>query len=179
MIYRPTDLPEPRRTTDLFRNECIRNGLPEPFLIGSNSHCWDVDCQTLGFDRTLLFMPQLGNLPEFMMDSPSESRRYRDAKLGVESDTLKLYDYEEAVVSMLGNRRSYSHSVYPSIFVGWDNVPRRGEHGIIIVNSSPAVFGRHLAHLANEVQQHPEDERFVFINAWNEWAEGNYLEPDI
>ncbi len=179
MIYRPTDLPKPRRTTDLFRNECIRNGLPEPFLIGSNSHCWDVDCQTLGFDRTLLFMPQLGNLPEFMVDGPTESRRTRNAKLGVESDTLKLYDYEEAVVSMLGNRRSYSHSVYPSIFVGWDNVPRRGEHGIIIVNSSPAVFGRHLAHLANEVQQHPEDERFVFINAWNEWAEGNYLEPDI
>jgi hypothetical protein len=179
LIYRPTDLPEPRRTTDLFRNECIRNGLPEPFLIGSNSHCWDVDCRTLGFDRTLLFMPQLGNLPEFMVDGPTEARGKRNAQLGADSDTLKLYDYEEAVVSMLGNRRSYSHPVYPSIFVGWDNVPRRGEHGIIIVNSSPGVFGKYLAELAGEVQQNPREERFVFINAWNEWAEGNYLEPDI
>jgi lipopolysaccharide biosynthesis protein len=179
LIYRPTDLPEPRRTTDLFRNECVRNGIAEPFLIGSNSHCWDMDCRTLGFDGTLLFMPQLGNLPEFMVDGPTEARRKRNAQLGVDSDKLKLYDYEDAVVSMLGNRRSYAHPVFPSIFVGWDNVPRRGEHGIIIVNSSPGVFGKYLAQLADEVQQNPREERFVFINAWNEWAEGNYLEPDF
>jgi hypothetical protein len=178
LIYRPTDLPQPERTTDLFRNECVRAGLREPFLIGSNSHCWDVDCRTLGFDGTLLFMPQLGNLPEFMDDGPSETRRKRNAQFGVDSDTLKLYDYESALLSMLGNRRSYPHPVHPSIFVNWDNVPRRGEHGIIIVNSSPAIFGKHLANLASEVQQNPKDERFVFLNAWNEWAEGNYLEPD-
>lgn len=178
LIYRPKDLPDPQRTTDLFRNECIRNGLPEPFLIGINSHCWNLDCRSIGFDGTLLFMPQLGNLPEFMNDDPSETKRERNIRLGVESDKLKIYDYEESLVTMLSNRKKYDHPVYPSIFVGWDNTPRRGENGIIIVNSEPAIFGKHLSELIDEVQQNPPDERFVFVNAWNEWAEGNHLEPD-
>jgi Glycosyltransferase WbsX len=178
LIYRPTDLPDPQRTTDLFRNESVRNGLPEPFLVGINAHCWNLDCRTIGFDQTLLFMPQLGNLPEFMVDEPSESKRQRNKKFGIESAKLKIYDYEEALISMLENRSKYKHPVVPSIFVGWDNTPRRSENGIIILNSKPAIFGKHLERLVQEVQVNPPDERMVFLNAWNEWAEGNHLEPD-
>ena len=178
LIYRPTDLPDPRRTTDVFRGECIRHGLKEPFLLGVNAHCWNLDCCTIGFDGTLLFMPQLGNLEEYMSDDPSETKRARNERFGVESDTLKLYDYEEALVSMLSNREQYDHYVYPSIFAGWDNTPRREENGIIILNSEPEIFGAYLSYLIDEVQANPPDQRIVFLNAWNEWAEGNHLEPD-
>ena len=89
---------------------------------------------------------------------------------------LKLYDYLEARRRMVMTGRS--HPVYPSVFVSWDNSPRRGENGIVIVNSSPENFELGLAEAVASVQDKPFDERLVFVNAWNEWAEGNHLEPD-
>lgn len=178
LIYRPTDLPDPKSTTDLFRAECMRCGINNPYLIGINSHCWDTDCRTLGFDATLLFMPQLGNLPEFMNDEPSATKLERNRRFGIDSSKLKIYDYAEAVKSMLSNRGKYAHPVIPSLFVGWDNTPRRGENSIIIVNNNPKVYQKALTGLIQEQAIKRKEERFVFLNAWNEWAEGNYLEPD-
>jgi hypothetical protein len=62
--------------------------------------------------------------------------------------------------------------------VGWDNTPRRGAEGIVLINATPSVFERHLRHAVERVSDRPFDERLVFLNAWNEWAEGNHLEPD-
>lgn len=179
LIYRPNDLPDAVKTTTLFREECLRHGVPNPYLVGINSHCWNLDCRTLGFDATLMFMPQLGNLPEFMNDEPSVGKLERNQKMGVESNKLKIYDYAEALESMLENRSKYAHPVIPSIFVGWDNTARRGENAIVITNTTPDVYGKALAKLVQEQQHKPEAERLIFINAWNEWAEGNHLEPDV
>jgi hypothetical protein len=114
-----------------------------------------------------------------MDDDPSEIKRKRNVRLGIDSDKLKIYDYDEALDSMLANKANCSHPVVPSLFVGWDNTPRRGENGIIIINSTPKKFGDTLHKLVLEVQDREPEERLVFVNAWNEWAEGNYLEPDI
>lgn len=179
LIYRPLDLPDPKRTTDLFRHECLRQGVHEPYLIGINSHCWKTDCKTLGFDTTLLFMPQLGNLPDYMDDSSSSSKLERNRQFGIENSKFKIYDYESSLNSMLDNRKKYEHSVIPSIFVGWDNTPRRGENSIIVVNNNPKTYHNALSSLVKEQSTKPSEERFIFINAWNEWAEGNYLEPDF
>ena len=63
LIYRPRHLPDPQRTTDVFRTECVKAGLPEPFLVGIDAHCQNFDCRSIGFDGTLSFEPQLGILP--------------------------------------------------------------------------------------------------------------------
>ncbi|MBI2821055.1 MAG: glycoside hydrolase family 99-like domain-containing protein [Acidobacteria bacterium] len=158
LIYKPHDLPDPRRTTDIFRNECVRQGLPPPYLVGINAHLRNVDCRTLGFDGTLDFEPQLGVLP------------------GPLEDGLKIYEY------VLGRRRMKSRNeafpLYPSIFVGWDNTPRRGADGIVFINATPENFEAGLAEIVQSVQRRPYEDRLVFVNAWNEWAEGNHLEPD-
>jgi hypothetical protein len=62
--------------------------------------------------------------------------------------------------------------------VGWDNSPRRGRHGIILLNGGPEHFERSLAEAAARAQRFVEEEQLIFVNAWNEWAEGNHLEPD-
>ncbi len=72
-----------------------------------------------------------------------------------------------------------NYFTHPCIFVSWDNTPRRGEDGIVIINSTPENFERGLADVVNTLEERPPDERLVFINAWNEWAEGNHLEPDL
>jgi lipopolysaccharide biosynthesis protein len=176
LIYRPCDLPEPNRTTDVFRAECSRNGLPEPCLLGINGHHPDVDYRDLGFDGTLDFQPELGSLPNCLHDGISLSKLQRNICSGVASATLRVYDYPTAR-RLMTKRRDFP--VYPSIVVGWDNTPRRGRNGIILINSPPEAFESGLSALVRAQAGKPYDDRLVFINAWNEWAEGNYLEPDL
>jgi len=62
--------------------------------------------------------------------------------------------------------------------VGWDNTPRRGEHGVVFVDSTPEAFEEALRGAVASTARRAFDDRLVFLNAWNEWAEGNHLEPD-
>jgi lipopolysaccharide biosynthesis protein len=176
LIYRPNALPNPKRTADTFRAECVRHGLRDPYLLGIDAHCPGVDCRTLGFDATVAFEPQLGALPQFMSDTPSLQKLCRNLALGVPSWRLKLYDYSGARELMMRRQRNFP--VHPCIFVGWDNTPRRARNGIVIINSTPERFASGLREMVRSLSSTPEDERLLFVNAWNEWAEGNHLEPD-
>jgi lipopolysaccharide biosynthesis protein len=158
LIYRPFDLPDARRTTDTFRQGCLRAGLSEPYLIGINAHRPREDTRPLGFDITLDFQPQLSAVP------------------GPTDPGLKLYDYAIATGSMRSQPRDFP--TLPCAVVSWDNTSRRGMDGIVFINSTPAAFGQNLAALAQRVIDRPPEERLLFVNAWNEWAEGNHLEPD-
>lgn len=177
MVYRPTDLPEPKRTTDTWRNECVRAGMPEPFLIGANAHSSSTDARELGFDATLAFKPELGALPRYMDDRITWKKFRRNLKFGARSAKLKLYSYAFAQKVMMRVQRPFP--MIPCVLVGWDNTPRRGENAIIVTNSAPEIFETVLGEVIASVQDKPYQERLVFVNAWNEWAEGNHLEPDM
>ena len=186
LVYRPNALADPPRTTDLWRDECVRSGVAEPYLIGINAHCPLLDCRTIGFDGTLNFEPQLGVLPEPMNDRPSIGKLKRNREFGVNSPKLKLYDYAKARQWMIDHREWMMNEgicqdfpTVPSIFVGWDNTPRRRRNGVVVLNSTPKRFERDLAQLLNDTRAKSCAERLIFINAWNEWAEGNHLEPDL
>lgn len=176
LIWRPRNLPEPRRTTDTLREQAVRAGLLEPYLVGVDAHCPNFDSRTIGFDDTMDFTPQLGLLPGAFDDRFSTRRLLRNLKLGVPSGNLKIYDYEEAWRTFFAARPAFPH--LPSVLVGWDNTPRRGRLGIILTNATPASFGRALEQAVDLVRDRHPEERIVFLNAWNEWAESNHLEPD-
>jgi lipopolysaccharide biosynthesis protein len=61
----------------------------------------------------------------------------------------------------------------------WDNASRRKYQYFAFYNSSPELFGKWLNSIVNKFIPYSQDENFIFINAWNEWAEGNHLEPDM
>lgn len=65
---------------------------------------------------------------------------------------------------------------FAGIFPGWDNTPRKDEEGVIVTRSTPGRFGK-LARRVMDISEQSGRE-FVFVNAWNEWSEGAYLEPD-
>jgi lipopolysaccharide biosynthesis protein len=177
LIYRPRDLPQPRRTVERIRTAALERGLEDPYLVGIDAHCPGVDCRDLGFDATLAFEPQLSALPDYNHEHRTLGRLKRNLKLRVASPALKIYDYVDARSRMAGIRRG--GPVHPCLFVGWDNSPRRGSKGVVIVNSTPPEIEAGLRDLIERVQPRPVEERFVFLNAWNEWAEGNHLEPDV
>jgi lipopolysaccharide biosynthesis protein len=69
--------------------------------------------------------------------------------------------------------------VYPCVYPNWDNTPRSGRQGLVITGSSPASFATHVAAAADYLSARPPGRRLLFVKSWNEWAEGNYLEPDL
>jgi lipopolysaccharide biosynthesis protein len=177
LIYRPLDLPNPQKSTDVFRNECVKSNIPEPYLVGMTAHCQHADCKTLGFDGTLNFEPQLAVLPDAFDERANISRSIRNLKFFVINPRLKIYNYSKARKLMLNQKPDFPF--YPCIFPRWDNTPRRARNSIIMVNSEPENFSRGLSDIVHSILDRPFDDRLVFLNAWNEWAEGNHLEPDI
>jgi len=176
LVYRPKHLPDPQRTLDTLRRVVTAEGVAEPWVLGIDGHCPGVDCRTLGCDSTVRFEPQLSALPEFMVDLPTPSKLLRNLRLGVTSARMKVYDYADARARM--NAAAYGHPYYPSVMVGWDNTPRRGARGVVVVNNTPGRLGEAVREAVASVSGRARDERLVFLNAWNEWAEGNHLEPD-
>jgi lipopolysaccharide biosynthesis protein len=179
LVYRPKHLPDPMKTTDTLRDECVRSGMPEPYLVGINAWSAAADSREFGFDCTLNFEPQLAALPDYMVDGPKASKLRRNMKLGVRSARLRTYDYLTARQLMGRRTEKLDFPFHPSIVVGWDSTPRRGNRGIILMNPTPERFRAGLSSLVAEAMGKPLEERLVFINAWNEWAEGNHLEPDL
>ncbi|MBU6276583.1 MAG: glycoside hydrolase family 99-like domain-containing protein [Planctomycetes bacterium] len=156
LVYRPLDLPEPRRFTDVVRRACALSGIADPLLLGISSH-HRADYRSAGFDGNVEFEPQLGVIPD---------------PLG---DGLKVHDYAASRARMAHARGS--SAAHPCIMVSWDNTPRRGANGIVFTGATPAAFEAGLREMIDSVQHQPAEERLVFVNAWNEWAEGNHLEP--
>lgn len=87
-------------------------------------------------------------------------------------------DYAKAVQTAI-TRPSPSFKLFPCVTPSWDNTPRMGEDGAIVINSSPELYEKWLTYVVNNFNPFSKKENFVFINAMNEWAEGNHLEPCI
>lgn len=70
-------------------------------------------------------------------------------------------------------------NVYPTIIPQWDRSPRVGRRDVIYVNATPQHFQEHVKHALQVIKGKTEDHRIIFMKSWNEWGEGNYVEPDI
>jgi lipopolysaccharide biosynthesis protein len=170
-IYRPHDLPDYKKTIATIKKIAVSKGLPEPFFIGSNSHTQQLD----GFDQVLNFEPQLSLLPNAFNDASTLKKLSGNFQHKAWSAKLKIYDYAKAKEIMAARKIPYKS--LPCVFVGWDNTARRGSNGIIIANQDKGVFKKSLERGKEMVKDNDAEEQIVFINAWNEWAEGNHLEP--
>lgn len=177
-VYAPSSLPEPRRTADTIKDCATAAGLPEPYLVAIDAHEPGVDWRPHGFDSVLNFEPQLRWLPFALRDGMDPRRVVRNLRAGVLRGRTKVYSEAEARVLFATNRPDTI--THRSVMVGWDNTPRRGVNGIVIRRGSAEGFQRALVEAVDWTERrHARDERLTWINAWNEWAEGNYLEPDM
>lgn len=89
---------------------------------------------------------------------------------------LQTENYDE-LCQQIVNRQPDSEKAVPGMFVGWDNTPRRGEKGRVCLGPTPQKFEHYMRQqIDNAINNYHKDKIFIF--AWNEWAEGGYLEPD-
>ena len=174
-VYDVSGLPEPRRTTDTWRAEADRLGVGEIFLCAVERQvAYDLDA--LGFDAAIEFQP-MSRFVQGRYSLPLPERvRNRLRPRGHPSRTMQLFDYAElAQVASAQGQDPYLR--FPGVTPAWDNSARRKAWPHIYVGSTPALYEAWLgAALRRPLTNAPE--KLVFINAWNEWAEGNHLEPD-
>jgi len=89
-----------------------------------------------------------------------------------------IYDGQDTI-PFLELQKSLDLEYYPCIMPNWDNSPRAGLDGHIWKNTTPELFRKHLKAAIQRVEMYPDDRKIVIIKSWNEWAEGNHIEPDL
>jgi lipopolysaccharide biosynthesis protein len=169
MLYRPALLPNAAETVLRWRQHFINAGLGNPYLIMTQAFD-DIDPRKYGMDAAVGFPPFLaGNsLPRLQNSVELLDPNYKG----------DIVDYEAMATATVD---SYQTDIkfFPGVCPSWDNEARKPGKGFCFVGSTPEKYGRWLeAACSYALAAENPDERIVFINAWNEWAEGAYLEPD-
>jgi hypothetical protein len=175
IVHRVELFPDAQRTTDTIRAESVRLGLPEPFIVGRDTFKSGADMRQFGCDISEFSAPALGALPGTNRPNFSKRDLIRNLRLGVAARDVKVYDYEQGCRLMEQRRPKHPH--IRCFFTGWDNTPRRGRKAIVLLNATPDAFARGVRIVLDSMGNEPANRRILFINAWNEWAEGMMLEP--
>ncbi len=162
VVYRPQHLPDPKKSASIWREYCLDNGIGELHICSALTH-GNFNYTQFGFDSGVEFPPhnlKVRNINKLIKFSSSFSGN--------------VIDFAAVAKSYL-DREYRDPSVYKCVFPSWDNTARTGERAMIIVNESPDNYQWWLS---KTIESNTSKSAPVFINAWNEWAEGCHLEPD-
>ncbi|PYR98197.1 MAG: glycosyl transferase family 2 [Acidobacteria bacterium] len=169
MVYRTHLFPNIQRTTEIWREECRRQGIGDIYLalIESFENAQTlVDPAAFGFDASVEFPPH-------GVISPI----HPPATLNTDFEGV-VHDYREAALKYL-EFTSPAYVRFRTVMPSWDNTARRQNNSNVFEYASPGAYQAWLEAVLDEThEQNFGEERIVFINAWNEWGEGNHLEPD-
>ena len=170
MIYRPRLIPDTAVTLARWRAR-FRDGFGEnPVFVMAQSF-GDTDPRPFGMDAAIEFPPH--KLTE-VLSVVNEELELLDPAF-----TAEVYDYA-ALAQAATTGPAPPFPLIKTACPGWDNDPRRQGAGLVLRGSTPAAYQAWLAELIHLAQANPVfGESLVCINAWNEWAEGAYLEPDV
>ena len=169
MLYRPGLLPDARATVARWRTFLTQHGIGDPYVIMAQGF-EDVDPRRYGMDAAVGFPPHNGG-----WQLPNERNAIELFDPGFQGHVAS---YAALARNALSNR-SMEYRLIPGVCPRWDNEARKPGRGFSFYGSTPASYGSWLKEAADQTADAPSTEaRLVFINAWNEWAEGAYLEPD-
>jgi lipopolysaccharide biosynthesis protein len=177
LVYRPHKHPRPAQFISLWRNLAKKEGLEGIHFIGVDEQ---KSCLEYGFDGTVPNSPtpilEKFRDPIFFriiqkLTSINIKNTYRKFK-----GLPNMFSYQKFVE--LSPNHPLNINEYPVILPGWDNTPRSHKNGLILLNSNPVLFEKLVTKAIKQVIEKPYEERLVFIKSWNEWAEGNIMEPN-
>ena len=195
VIYRPQKIEQLAQMLDYFREQAHALGLPGLYLVAMDQSRVGDDEVHRHFDAQLRFEPFSTYYALRDRDRPTARKVVNAIRAALPAAGVNLVqrgldalddwvggptrlDYARVWEEIAARPLPGDRVVFPGAFVDWDNTARYKRHATIFEGATPALFERGLARLVERVRAHRPDEQLVFINAWNEWAEGCYLEPD-
>ena len=167
LVYRVTDLPDVRATIQAWRQAALSLGFDDPYVcaMANSQTALSADALlALGFDGVVEFEPNL--------------RDVQVSRAMPEAPGMHVYRYRTLAERAMA-RPASDAPVFPCVFPSWDNTARRGWRATCIQNDDAELYAQWIARACQRVASRPHDERMIFVNAWNEWAEGCHLEPDL
>ncbi len=170
-VLRPENLPDPAAFVDRWQAMARAAGLPPLYLVAEVSHWFDwghgfTEVESAGFDTGVdMYLPARFDRRDFW-------RRRVLRRIG---HGPERYTFDPRLLGGAPLARSMQPVVYPT----WDNTPRSGRRGFVLTGTSPAGFADQVAQAVAALADRPAAERLLWVKSWNEWAEGNYLEPDV
>ncbi len=174
-IYRPHKIPKPTEVISYWKKYVKDKTGLDLYVIASISTAAEddyfADYLAMGFDACSEFAP---GPHQFLMNNITKEKKFV-------CDTFNgaVYDYREFVLSKKYYRLKRSN-LYRAVTPMWDNTPRRRNKGMIFDGSTPNLYKQWLSDIILETNKNTTiDDKIILINAWNEWAEGAYLEPDL
>jgi lipopolysaccharide biosynthesis protein len=190
LVYRADQIPNIDTVIRKWRSQAAKKGLPELYLCAVKNNQYslsDADTIDAGFDALVEFHPNPQDLQGAAENLKQVTiiRRFNEFIdrfklndiLSKRSDCV-AYDYARIVGNVI-RRPKTAQKTFPCVFPGWDNTSRRRFGITAVKNNTVSLYSQWLEDSLNRVADHANAEQIVFINAWNEWAEGCHLEPDI
>jgi lipopolysaccharide biosynthesis protein len=165
IFYCPQHLPDARSTVTIWREYCRSIDLGEIHICAALTHCNDDHIQ-FGCDSGVEFPPH--NLQS------SNINNHISFNMNFRGNVIQYASIAQSYLD-----RTYGVSrVFKTVFPSWDNTARTKENALVVLNGVPDNYEYWLAVTIDKVMQSRGSSELIFINAWNEWAEGCHLEPD-
>jgi hypothetical protein len=166
-VYQPGGLPEPARFVEQWQKMAHDAGLGGLYLVASlGESAYEAHVED-GFDAAVHYRYPFRR---------TRVTRMREVLMGrgmVRGP--KRFAYADILDDPPG---ALGGLIFPSVYPNWDNTPRAGRRGLVAIGSTPERFGAHVRRGIERARAAPPGQQVLVIKSWNEWAEGNYLEPD-
>jgi hypothetical protein len=191
IIYRPQRITQLQEMLDYWREQALKAGLKGVHFIYQSQY--EIKRKHLkGFDAVFQFQPfnaiyssaktQSSNVKNLLLSLlrrlPSSLKKMLHTARDNIDTGQTIYSYDEVWEKIVKQGKLEGLPTYRGAFVDWDNTPRYGERATLFQGANPERFAYWFSQLVDVVCEQEESDRYIFINAWNEWAECAYLEPD-
>ncbi|MBR4326761.1 MAG: glycoside hydrolase family 99-like domain-containing protein [Bacteroidales bacterium] len=200
MIHKPKEFPEVSEMVSIWNELARKEGLNGVYFIGYINGNVNEDTNRF-FQKVSIFnrfknmasinvTDDMNNVISKGMDAVAANRQYhvfivRNKIRRILSIVMrklfhrpKTIEYKE-VINYLKGEEDKIENVFPIVLPNWDHTPRSLYGGEVFVNSTPDLFQKYLYDIFESISRKDAEHQIVFIKAWNEWGEGNYMEPDI
>ena len=171
LIYKPLEHPEVERFMQVWQQLAKKNGLPEFYFVAFSfmADKEGEDILSRGFDAIVScrYNKNLFHNISWAIRKIKSIILHRP----------RTNSYKKTWPTLIGNKERYNNQYLPVMMPNWDHTPRSGVKGDLFVGSTPQEFEKHCKDVLSAVNK--KDNKLIFIKSWNEWGEGNYMEPDL
>jgi lipopolysaccharide biosynthesis protein len=181
LIYRPEQFGNIKSFIQQWNDLARSNGLENGFYFIAHTPAFKEFRNLIDLGFNSITVNPMSRVINNINDSKSKlSRRIEKIKRYLfKIKILTIYEYKDVLKYFVNKEEDSIENVIPTIIPNWDHSPRSGRNAWILHNSNPKYFKQNIIDALECVESKQEEAKIIFLKSWNEWGEGNYIEPDI